>query len=502
MVFSAGLAAPRLGSPCFATPIERVCPAALPRYAGYVGAWIDRGPAMPRSGPDAGHGGVPEGRDPRGEPHPSGWRVRPGPDGRGAPPSPRPRWFGPGFLIFFLLLLLLNIVLTSTVHTQPARVWIPYSPTFLNQFNAGNISSISSKGTTIKGNFRAAVRYPANSTATSTKLFVTELPEFVNNSQLLALLQSKGVVVNATSPSTGTSVFVTLLLSFGPALLLVLLLVPLANDVNLDHLAATTPGMVGADLANVINEAALTAARRGHDAVTMADLHDALEKLVLGTERRILLSPEERRRTAYHEAGHAIIGMLTAGADPVRKVSIIPRGIALGVTLSAPEADRFSYDRRYLLGKIQVALGGRVAEELVFNDITTGAQNDIKHATELARNMVGLWGMSDVIGPVTVITEDRQLPLPGASDISPVTQQLVDEKVRHLIENAHKEVTQLMSANRSKLDALAQALLEHETLAQDEAYAAAGIEPPRALVGLDASARRGADSLGSARLPG
>ena len=173
--------------------------------------------------------------------------------------------------------------------------------------------------------------------------------------------------------------------------------------------------------------------------------------------------------------------MLTPGADPVRKVSIIPRGIALGVTLSAPEADRFSYDRPYLLGKIKVALGGRVAEELVFDDITTGAQNDIKQATELARNMVGLWGMSDVIGPVTVITEDSELPLPGASDIAPVTRQLVDEEVRHLIENAHEQVTQLMSANRDKLDALAQALLEHETLEQDEAYAAAGIEAPHAV---------------------
>ena len=150
----------------------------------------------------------------------------------------------------------------------------------------------------------------------------------------------------------------------------------------------------------------------------MRDLHDALEKLILGTERRILLSEEERQRSAYHEAGHAIIAMLTQGADPVRKVSIIPRGIALGVTLSAPEADRFSYDRPYLLGKIKVALGGRVAEELVYGEITTGAQNDIKQATELARSMVGLWGMSDVIGPVTVITEDSQLPLLGEGDIS------------------------------------------------------------------------------------
>jgi cell division protease FtsH len=251
---------------------------------------------------------------------------------------------------------------------------------------------------------------------------------------------------------------------------------PLGDDVDLDRLAAATPGMVGADLANVVNEAALTAARRGHDAITMADLHDALEKVVLGAERRILMSDDERRRTAYHEAGHAIVGMLTPGADPVRKVSIIPRGFALGVTLSVPETDRFSYDRHYLLSKIDVALGGRVAEELVFDDVTTGAQNDIKQATELARNMVGLWGMSDVIGPVTVISEDGGLSLPGAGEFSPVTQQLVDEEVRHLIERAHEQVTQLMSSNRDKLDALAQALLDREALDQDEAYAAAGIE--------------------------
>jgi len=171
--------------------------------------------------------------------------------------------------------------------------------------------------------------------------------------------------------------------------------------------------------------------------------------------------------------------MLTPGADPVRKVSIIPRGIALGVTLSAPDADRFSYDRPYLLSKIKVALGGRVAEELVYDEITTGAQNDIKQATELARSMVGLWGMSDVIGPVTVITEDAHLLIPGASNISPQTQQLVDEEVRHLIDQAHEEVTQLMSTHRDQLEALASALLEHETLEQDEAYAAAGLEATR-----------------------
>ena len=666
---------------------------------------------MPDPDSDSSSRTPPEGGDPRGERHPSGWRVRPSPDGRGAPPPQRPRVFGPGLLIFFVMLLLFNVVLASTLQPQASRVRIPYSPTFLSQVQSGNVSSISSKGTTLQGDFRTEVRYP-DSSAKAAKLFVTEIPEFADNKQLLTLLQSKHVTINAKAPSSGTSVFWTIVLGFGPTILLVFLFVwlmrraagglgggvsafgrsraklvepseqrvtfkdvagideakaelteivdflkdpfkyrrlggriprgvlltgppgtgktllaralageaqvpffsisasefvelfvgvgasrvrdlfqqakeaapaiifideldaigrsragaiggfggghdereqtlnqiltemdgfdpsvgvivisatnrpevldpallrpgrfdrrvavqppdtvgrrkilevhtrsvPLADDVDLERLAATTAGMVGADLANVVNEAALTAARRSHLAVMMADLHDALERLVLGTERRILLTAEERRRTAYHEAGHAIIGMLTPGADPVRKVSIIPRGIALGVTLSAPEADRFSYDRRYLLGKIKVALGGRVAEELVFDDITTGAQNDIKQATELARNMVGLWGMSDVIGPITVITEDGEIQLPGASDISQATQQLVDEEVRHLIEAAHEEVTQLMSANREKLDALAQALLDRETLEQDEAYVAAGIEPPGTPVSAGAAA--------------
>jgi cell division protease FtsH len=597
-----------------------------------------------------------------------------------------------------VLILFFNILLIASLQKpSPAPVRIPYSPTFLDQVNDGNVSAISSKGTSVQGEFRSAVRYP-NDNATPTTEFTTEIPEFANNNALLSLLESKGVVIDASAPSSGSSVLVTLLLTLGPMILLAALFiwlmrragglgggvtafgrsraqrvepadqhvtfedvagideakeelteivdflrdpgkyrrlggriprgvlltgppgtgktllaralageaqvpffsisasefvemfvgvgasrvrdlfqqakeaapaivfideldaigrsragavgglggghdereqtlnqiltemdgfdpsvgvivisatnrpevldrallrpgrfdrrvavqppdtvgrrkilevhtrsVPLAADVDLDRLAATTPGMVGADLANVVNEAALTAARRGHDAVTTADLHDALERLVLGSERRILLSAEERQRTAYHEAGHAIVGMLTPGADPVRKVSIIPRGIALGVTLSAPEADRFSYDRPYLLGKIKVALAGRVAEEIVYGEITTGAQNDIKQATEVARSMVGLWGMSDVIGPVTVITEEGRLPISGASDISPETQQLVDEEVRHLIEEQHEQVTRLMSSNREKLDSLAEALLEHETLEQDEAYAAAGI---------------------------
>jgi cell division protease FtsH len=647
-------------------------------------------------------GPVPEDLDPRGERHPSGWRIRPGPDGRGSTPAP-PRRLGRGWLILLAVLLAMDILVVSSLQTpQPARVRIPYSPTFLAQVRAGNVSSISSKGTAIEGALRKPLRYP-NEKAAPAKRFSTQLPAFVDNKALLELLQSKGVVINASAPSTGTSLLLTVLLSFGPVVLLVLLFawfmrraagglgggvtafgrsraqrvepaqqhvtfadvagideakaelselvdflrdpdkyrrlggriprgvlltgppgtgktllaralageaqvpffsisasefvelfvgvgasrvrdlftqakqaapaiifideldaigrsragaiggfggghdereqtlnqiltemdgfdpsvgvivlsatnrpevldaallrpgrfdrrvalqppdtagrrkildvhvrsVPLAADVDLGRLAATTAGMVGADLANVVNEAALTAARREHEAVTMADLHDALEKLVLGTERRILVSPGERRRNAYHEAGHAIVAMLTPDADPVRKVSIIPRGVTLGVTLSAPEADRFSYDRSYLLGKIGVALGGRVAEELVFDEVTTGAQNDLKQVTELARNMVGLWGMSDVIGPLVVIDEDTQRPLyPGAPQLSPATRQLVDEEVRHLIDDAHEQVTRLLSSNRDKLDALAQALLDDETLEQDEAYAFAGIHPP------------------------
>jgi cell division protease FtsH len=254
--------------------------------------------------------------------------------------------------------------------------------------------------------------------------------------------------------------------------------VPLADDADLDRLAATTPGMVGADLANVVNEAALLAASQDHEAVSMADFEDALEKLILGTERRILLSPEERRRTAYHEAGHAIVSMLTPGTDPVRKVSIIPRGLTLGVTLSAPEADRFSYDRPYLLGKIKVALGGRVAEELVFGEVTTGAQADIKDVTQLARNMVGLWGMSDVIGPVAVVPEEGQAPLLATGEVSPETTKAVDDEVRRMVLEELDEVRELLSEHRDELDLLADALLQHETLDTDEAYESVGLQRP------------------------
>ncbi len=255
--------------------------------------------------------------------------------------------------------------------------------------------------------------------------------------------------------------------------------VPLAPDVDLDRIAASTPGATGADLALIVNEAALFAARRNHAAVEQRDFTDAIEKIILGAERQVVMTDADRERTAYHESGHALVGMLTPGADPVRKVSIIPRGQALGVTLATPESDRYSYRQEELLAKIKVALGGRSAEKVVFGDLTTGAEADIQNLTQIARSMVGRWGMSDAIGAIAV-TDGRNdgLLLPGASPASATTQQLVDEEVRRLVDGAEDEVTELLRRERWRLEALARALLERETLDQPEAYEQAGVELP------------------------
>jgi cell division protease FtsH len=253
--------------------------------------------------------------------------------------------------------------------------------------------------------------------------------------------------------------------------------VPLAQDVDLGRIASATPGMVGADLANLVNEAALLAARRSHDLVQEADFTDALERIVLGAERQVMMSPDEKRRTAYHEGGHAIVGMLTEGADPVRKVSIIPRGLALGVTFSAPESDRLNYREPEVYAKIKVALGGRAAEQVVYGEISTGAESDIQQLTEIARQMVGRWGMSEAIGPVAVLPRDGAGPLlPGVAEVSPATQKLIDDEVRRIVDASHKDVVALLQDNRDRLDSLVAALLEHETLDEDDAYAAAHVE--------------------------
>ncbi len=632
-----------------------------------------------------------------------GWRVAPAPDGRGMPEQhkPPPPHRLRGFWIFLVVLLAVNWI--SVLVFQPSgqpRVKVPFSPYFLTQVQAGQVASIASKGDTIQGTFRTAVRYPpADAKASSTQLFATEVPTFWNNNQLAALLKAHGVQINASSTTASTSLLASLLLGFGPTLLIVGLVVlfarraaksgggmgalgnfgrsqarridpatitvtfadvagideakselteivdflrnperygrlggrmphgvllsgapgtgktllaravageahaaffsisasefieaivgvgasrvrdlfakakeaapaivfideldaigrsrggsaavtgandereqtldqiltemdgfssieavvvlgatnrpevldqallrpgrfdrrvsvqppdrlgrrqilevhtrsiPLAANVDLDALAASTPGMVGADLANLANEAALLGARRNHKQAERIDFTDALEKILLGAPRGIVLSPADRSRTAFHEAGHALVGMLTPGADPVRKVSIIPRGGALGVTLSAPDDDQVSYTLEDLVGKIKVAVAGRVAEEVVFGTITTGAESDIQQATLIARQMVGRWGMSEAVGLVSVSRPSAENSWwPATNDTSEATQKLVDEEIRRLIESAHHEVTELLTAHREQLDSLGAALLEAETLDEIDAYAAA-----------------------------
>ncbi|NUT41691.1 MAG: ATP-dependent zinc metalloprotease FtsH [Thermoactinospora sp.] len=245
--------------------------------------------------------------------------------------------------------------------------------------------------------------------------------------------------------------------------------VPLDGDVSLDQLAKTSPGMTGADLANLVNEAALLAAKRGKEKVSMADFADALEKLQLGTARSIVMPEEERTRTAYHEAGHALLGMLQPGADPVRKISIIPRGRALGVTLSTPDTDRYAYDYNYLRGRIIGALGGMAAEKVIYDVITTGAENDLEQVTMIARGMVGRWGMSEKIGPLTII------PSEGAPQAAPATLAAVDDEVRRIVDECYEQAIRLLVDNREKLEAIVVALLEHETLDEAAAYRAAGL---------------------------
>ncbi|MFG1625176.1 ATP-dependent zinc metalloprotease FtsH [Kribbella sp. NPDC049227] len=246
---------------------------------------------------------------------------------------------------------------------------------------------------------------------------------------------------------------------------------PLAADVDLTAVSKSTPGMTGADLANLLNEAALAAARDGRSEIRRRDLTDALEKIQLGTARNVVMPEEERRRTAYHEGGHALLGMIHVGADPVRKVSIIPRGRALGVTLSTPEMDRYGYDAEYLRGRIIGALGGMAAEQEVLGVVTTGAESDLQTATQIARSMVGRWGMSAAVGPVSVLPVDGD-PRAVASESLLNT---VDEEVRRLIDECYQEARRLLRDNRDRLEGIAEQLLRHETLDEADAYAAAGI---------------------------
>ena len=266
--------------------------------------------------------------------------------------------------------------------------------------------------------------------------------------------------------------------------------VPLGDGVDLEAIAASTPGMTGADLALLVNEAALFGARRNHERVEQPDFTDAIEKIILGTERQLVMTQADRERTAYHESGHALVGMLTPGADPVRKISIIPRGQALGVTLSTPETDRYGYERTELIGKIKVALGGRAAEKVVYGELTTGAESDLQQLTNIARGMVGRWGMSDAVGPVSIDGRQDGPLLPGTRPVSEYTQRLIDEEVRRIIDEAEHDTIVLLERDRTRLEALARALLDKETLDQPEAYRIAGLEVPASADGDGVEAAR------------
>ncbi|MCX4965111.1 ATP-dependent zinc metalloprotease FtsH [Streptomyces sp. NBC_00654] len=249
--------------------------------------------------------------------------------------------------------------------------------------------------------------------------------------------------------------------------------IPLAGDVNLAQVARITPGMTGADLANLANEAALLAVKRKQTEVSQSDLSDALEKVQLGAERPLVMPDEERRRTAYHESGHALLGMLQPGADPVRKITIVPRGRALGVTLSTPDIDKYAYTEEYLRGRIIGALGGMAAEHVVYDVITTGAESDLEQVTSLARGMVGRWGMSDRIGRLTAIPADAQQAY-GLS-AAPATLDAVDAEMRRIVDECYEDACRLLRENRDKLDSLAEALMANETLDEAAAYRAAGV---------------------------
>jgi cell division protease FtsH len=242
--------------------------------------------------------------------------------------------------------------------------------------------------------------------------------------------------------------------------------VPLAPDVSLERLAAETPGLVGAELRNLVNEAALLAARKGASAVRREDFTEALEKITLGPARNILLTPADRERTAYHEAGHALLALLVPGSDPVHRVSIVPRGMALGATHQLPVDDRTSYAEDYLRARITGALGGRAAEQLVYGVVTSGAEQDLQQVTEIARHMVLRWGMSEKLGPISFVAP-RDEGLPAAFQHQPyseATAELIDAEVRRIVEECHRDADRLLAEHRDTLEDLAQALLKAESL--------------------------------------
>ncbi len=266
--------------------------------------------------------------------------------------------------------------------------------------------------------------------------------------------------------------------------------IPLASDVRLDALAKGTPGLAGADLANLVNEAAVLAARRNKTLVDMQDFEDAKDKVMLGVERRsLVLTEDDRKLTAYHEAGHTVVSLQTPGADPIHKVTIVPRGRALGLMTSLPETDRYGHTKEFLLGRLAIAFGGRVAEEFVFGPekVTTGAGSDIQFATNVARQMVTVYGMSEKVGMMAVGNKEQEIFLgrefAQKREISEHTQRMVDEEVKRLLDEAHGHARELLTSHRELLDRIALALLERETLDSEDVLILLRGEtlPPRVL---------------------
>jgi len=273
---------------------------------------------------------------------------------------------------------------------------------------------------------------------------------------------------------------------------------PLAKDVDLATIAKATPGLAGADLANIVNEAALLAARRARQQVTMVDFEDAKDKVMLGVERKsLVLTDEERKLTAYHEAGHAIVSVRVPGLDPVHKVTIIPRGRALGLTVSLPDEDRRNYTKEYILGQLAMSYGGRVAEELIFGPekVTTGAYSDIQHATEMARRMVTQYGMSDAVGLIAVGDREQQIflgrEISQHHEVSEKTAELVDSEIKRVLDEALRTAREILERDIDLLHRMAQALLDRETLDREEvALLVAGKDlPPKAPTVVPASSK-------------
>ena len=249
--------------------------------------------------------------------------------------------------------------------------------------------------------------------------------------------------------------------------------VPLSSDVDLSTIAKGTPGLVGADLENLVNEAALHAARKSRKKVSMKDFEEAKDKILMGVERKSMVIPDhERSITAYHEAGHALVAEFTKKADPVHKVTIIPRGRALGLTAQIPSEDKHNYSREYLLGRLDILMGGRCAEKIIFNDTTTGAGNDIAVATDIAKNMVTQWGMSDNIGPLHFKSGSDDVflgrEISYGRDFSDELSSAIDSEVSTIVKNAEKNAIDILNKNIDSLHNIAKALLDRETISGDD----------------------------------